>query len=75
MKVLVAVMTLSFSLYGFAFSEGSGEVGQKLGNNLNTCVGCALRAAQIDQENRKAGKQVEEEQKKNEEKNAGVRSY
>lgn len=75
MKVLVAVMTLSFSLYGFAFSEGSGDMGQKLGNNLNTCVGCALRAAQIDQENRKAGKQVEEERKETEKKNAGVRSY
>jgi hypothetical protein len=75
MKFLLAVMTLSFSLYGFAFSEGQGEVGQKLGNNLNTCVGCALRAAQIDQENRKAGKQVEEERAKTEKKNSGVRSY
>ncbi len=75
MKVLIAMMTLSFSLYGFAFSEGSGEVGQKLGNNMNTCVGCALRAAQIDQENRKAGKQVEEERKKAEKEGAGVRSY
>lgn len=75
MKAIIAVLSLAFCLSGFAYSEGSGEVGQKLGNNMNTCVGCALRAAQIDQENRKAGKQVEEERAKAEKKGSTVRSY
>lgn len=76
MKVLVTVLTLSFSIYGFASQMDDGDVGQKLGNNLNTCVGCALRAAQIDQRNREAGKAFEEKKEQQKRENgSSVKSY
>lgn len=34
--------------------------GELRGNAQNTCVGCEMRAAQIDQENRRAGKELAE---------------
>lgn len=60
MKTFLVLMTLSFSFHQSAFAMQRDEMGQHLGNNLNTCVGCALRAAQVDQRNREAGKLVED---------------
>lgn len=61
---LIFALTLScMTAFGKA-ERMAASTGESLGNSQNTCVGCALRAAQIDQENRRAGKEFAEKKNK-----------
>lgn len=68
---LILVLTIStFTV----FANAEKTTGESMGNSQNPCVGCALRAAQIDQENRRAGKELSEKRKEIRGKSSGARA-